>query len=230
MTEQEKALTVACIALAVIIIIFSALIFLCGEIPVFAPDSQNPGNYEITGNFSANPGIACDITGYTNVIEERYNTSLPIPGYITEKYGEIYIPYGVTTCDLVEFKDFGLKEDNSTVLPVRIKDKKYSVNLIFNGNEIRNETKRSLDYYSGLIDDDSYPGEKILSLGYSRDLTNENFDYFIFSVNFQSESANNYGIYIKPVQSTKAAKNSSGILYAVYSSDDIYYDPMLPVP
>ena len=226
--ELKKILLVSGIALSVAAVAVFAIFSLSYTISDDIKTDDNkidfgPGNHN-------NSEIVCDIIGYTNVIEARYNTSLPVPDYITEKYGEIHVPADIMTCDLVEFDDFGLKMDNSTSLPVRIKDKEYDVNLIYIGSQMRDDIIHSIDSYSCMIENSGYSGDVFALLIQSRDLSGENFSYFIFNVIFQSEFSDNFGIYIKPVQATESAMKSSGMLYAIYSSDDINHDYRLPLP
>lgn len=221
--ESKNIILVSGLLVAVIVIVAFAAFFLGDTISDGSKTDFLQGNHN-------NSEIVCDIIGYTNVIEARYNTSLPVPDYITEKYGEIYIPADVMVCSLVEFDDFGLKMDNSTTLPIRIKDKEYDVNLIYIGSQLRNDIGHSIDSYSCRIEDSSYSGDVFALLILSRDLSGKNFSYFMFNVIFQSEFSDNFGIYIKPVQATESAMKSSDMLYAVYSSDDINHDYMLPLP
>lgn len=221
--ESKNIILVSGIALAVIVIVAFAIFFMGNTISDGSKSDFGQGNHN-------NSDIVCDIIGYTNVIDARYNTSLPVPDYITEKYGEIHIPADIMTCDLVEFDDFGLKQDNSTSLPIRIKDKEYNVNLIYTGSQLRNDINHSIDTYDCMIEDSGYSGDIFVFLAVSRDLSGEDFNYFMFNVNFQSEFDDDFGIYIKPVQATESAMKSSGLLYAIYSSDDIDHDYMLPIP
>ncbi|MDD4127105.1 MAG: hypothetical protein PHV39_05395 [Methanomicrobium sp.] len=221
--EFKNILLASGIAAAVMVIVFFAILY-----PGDLVSDESKTDF-LQGNHN-NSDIICDIIGYTNVIEARYNTSLPFPDYITEKYGEILIPADIMTCSLVEFDDFGLKQDNSTSFLIRIKDKEYNVNLIYTGSQLRKDINHSVDSYSCMIENSGYSGDVFALLVQSRDLSGKNFSYFIFNVNFQSEFSENYGIYIKPVQATESAMKSPRLLYAIYSSDDIDHDYMLPIP
>lgn len=221
--ESKNIILVSGLLLTVIVIVAFAVFFIGDTISDGSKPAFGQGNHN-------NSDIVCDIIGYTNVIEARYNTSLPVPDYITEKYGEIYIPADVMVCDLVEFDDFGLKQDNSTTLLMRINDTKYSINLTYYLPEPRDETNNNIDYYFHKIEDSRNYGDGGVIIAQARSLTGEGLSYFMIDVNFQSEYRDGFGIYIIPVQATESAMKSPRLLYAIYSSDDINHDYMLPLP
>ncbi|WP_317136397.1 hypothetical protein [Methanochimaera problematica] len=215
--ESKKILWGLCLAAAVIAASAFAVFYFWDEKPDFG--QENPENQR----------LVCEIIGYTNAVGARLNAGEPVPDYITEKYGTIYIPPDLKTYDLVEFDDFGLKQDNTTSLLTRIYDDLYNPDYNFTGSHVMNDNL-IMDTYSGIIRYVNDSESAVALLIEVRDVDNPEFSYFILNVNFQSEFGDNFGIYIKPVQDAKSAMSSSKPLYIVYSSKDVDHDYRLPVP
>jgi len=215
--ESGKVFLGICLVVAIVTAVAVTVLYFGDEKTDFGLD--NPKN----------PELVCEIVGYTNAIEARLNASEPVPGYITEKYGEIYIPPDVKTYDLVEFSDFGLSQDNTTSLVTRIYDVEYDLNYNFIDTRMQNENL-SVDTYSGIISYINDSESAVALIFESRDINDGGFSYFFLNIQFQSESGDNFGIYIRPVQGTESAMRSSELLYIIYSSKDVDHDYRLSMP
>ncbi|EHQ35149.1 hypothetical protein [Methanoplanus limicola] len=221
MMSKKLLMVVLCFTAVILAIVGMTAAFFFGQgIGGFGTD--NPKNQE----------LVCEVVGYTDAVEARLSADDPLPDYITEKYGEIRVPPDVKTYDLAEFRDFGLNQDNSTSLITRIYDTEYDLNYNFIDSSI-NKKNMSADTYSAIIYyiNDSESAVALLAEGTDLSKKDENgLSFFILNINFQSESGDNYGIYIKPVQATESAVKSKSPLYIIYSSKDIDHNYMPPLP
>lgn len=216
--EQKKVLLTLGIAAIIIVVISLSVVLLSGENSNF-PAEENPKNAE----------LIWDITGYTDAVEARLNTSEPLPEYITEKYGTIYIPPDVMTCDLVEIHDLGLKRDNSTTLTTRIYDTVYDLNYIFIESRVQ-KNNISVDDYSSIIyniNESELAAAILIDAEYN---DGSGLRFYHLEYIFQSQSGDNFVIDIMPVQATESAMNSTKPLYIVYSTKDIDHDYRIPFP
>ncbi|WP_048152013.1 hypothetical protein [Methanolacinia paynteri] len=216
--EQKKViLALGLAAVFIVVISLSAVIFSGGSGQSFV--EENPKNAE----------LICDIIGYTNAVEARFNTSEPVPEYITEKYGTIYIPPDVMTCDLVEIHDLGLKRDNSTTLRTRIYDTVYDLNYIFIESSVL-ENGLGVDSYSSIIhyiNDSESAGAGLFEFS---DDAGGGSGLYRQEIFFQSQSGEGFGIHVSPAQERASAMNSTKPLYIVYSTKDIDHDYRIPLP
>ena len=216
--EQKKViLALGLAAVFIVVISLSAIIFSGGSGQSFV--EENPKN----------AGLICDIIGYTNAVEARFNTSEPVPEYITEKYGTIYIPPDVVTCDLVEIHNLGLKRDNSTTLTTRIYDTVYDLDYIFLETRVQKNNISVDDYSSRIynINESELAGAILIDAEYN---DGSGLRFYHLEYIFQSQSGDNFVIDIVPVQATESAMKSTKPLYIVYSTKDIDHDYRIPLP
>lgn len=176
-----------------------------------------------------NAELVCEIIGYTYAVETRLNGSEPVPEFITEKYGNIYIPPEVMVYDLVEFGNLGLKQDNSTILPTRIYDVDYSLNYTFVGSMVLENNIGVDSYYSIIhyINDSESAGALLFEFG---DSVDGGHGLYRQEINFQSLYGEEFSIHIQPVQETESAMNSPEPLYIIYSSKDVDHNYTTPLP
>ena len=209
------------LALSLIVVIVIAAVSM-----VFPVEDKNTENI---GTNPENAGLVCEIIGYTDAVEAGLNGSEPVPEYITEKYGTIYVPPDVMEYDLVELRDLGLKQDNSTVLPTRIYDVEYSLNYTFVESRMLENGLIVDSYYCIIryINDSESAGALLFEFG---DYAEDGHGLYRQEINFQSQYDDEFSIHILPVQETESAMSSPEPLYIVYSSKDVDHNYTPPLP
>lgn len=188
---------------------------------------EGPGSVP-AGDKVKNAEPVWEIAGYTDTVEARLGGSDPVPGYIIEKYGTVYIPADVMVYDLVEIRDPGLERDNSTSLVTRIYDDLYDLNYSFLGTLVQENGVEIDEYYSiiSYINDSEHSSALLFAFGYP----GSDKEFYRQEIVFQSQYGEEFGIHVMPVQDTASAMNSTKPLYIVYSSKDVDHDYTTPLP
>lgn len=221
---MEQRILLPVLFLAALIVVVSVSVFLfygdegSPEEQDFIPAGDNPKNAE----------LVWEIVGYTDAVEARLSGSDPVPGYIREQYGTVYIPPDVMVYDLVEIRDPGLKRDNSTSLVTRIYDDLYDLDYTFMDTMTQKTNVEIDEYYSiiSYINDSEHSSALLFAFRYP----GSDSEFYRQEIVFQSQYGDEFGIHVMPVQDTSSALNSTKPLYIVYSSEDVDHDYMTPLP
>jgi len=206
------------LSLIVVILIAGLSVFLFVEEKSDLPVQENPKN----------AGLVWEIIGYTDAVETRLNGSEPVPEYITEKYGAIYVPPEVMVYDLVELRDLGLRQDNSTILSTRIYAEEYSLNYTFVESRVL-ENNIGVDSYYHIICNNNSESAGALLFEFG-DPAAGCHGLYRQEINFQSLHGDEFSIHVRPVQESESAMNSPEPLYIVYSSKDVDHNYTPPLP